>query len=281
MRMLLAGAMALLLLRSGTAMAAVSDSCRLFVTAVLPGMLPYMVLSLMLVSRCRGTLSPGLLILMGWCGGSPAGARLMTAAPGLTRREQVRVAVSAATMSPMFLVGTCGQWLGGGWTGPVLLLSVLLGGGIAGVLAGMCHGAGQGTPGGEAPPPEPLPFGRAVEQSARTLLMVCGTMAMWRMFAALAQEAWPSAALPLMTLLEVTAGVKGIAGLPLPLALRTALAAGATGFGGMAILMQNRAVLQQAGKPPLPLPAQLGWQAVHGALSFLLALGGMLLAGQS
>ena len=78
----------------------------------------------------------------------------------------------------------------------------------------------------------------------------------------------------LRTLLEVTSGVWEIAALPLPLAVRTALIAAATGFGGASLLLQNRAALGQAGPSPL---VQLAWQAVHGGLSGLLTLGLMLL----
>ena len=77
-------------------------------------------------------------------------------------------------------------------------------------------------------------------------------------------------------LLEVTTGVQEIASLPLPLAWRTALIAAATGFGGLSILLQNRAA---AGAQAPSVIRQTGWQAVHGALSGLLALGMMLLWG--
>ena len=53
-----------------------------------------------------------------------------------------------------------------------------------------------------------------------------------------------------------------------------AMLAGASGFGGLAIILQNRAFY---GKDLLSLPAQIAWQAVHGGISFLLALGMMLL----
>lgn len=280
MRVMLLAAMALLLLRPGTAMAAVSDSCRLFVTAVLPGLLPYMVLSSMLLSRCRSR-SPLLLTLLGWCGGSPAGARLLGMTGGLTRRQQAQISVSVATMSPMFLVGTCGGWLGSARAGMVMLVSVLAGGGVAGALAAVCTGrSGQMGGGAAAEAGAALPFGAAVEQAARTLLLVCGTMAMWRMFAALAAEALPAQALILTTLLEATAGIREISALPLPLPLRTAMAAGAAGLGGVSIGMQNRAVLQQgSARDVLSLPGQALWQAVHGGVSALLALGLMQLWG--
>lgn len=266
-----------LLLRADVTMTAASAACRLFVTAVLPGLFPYMVLSMMLVSRVR-RISPVLVMLLGWGGGSPTGARLLPMCAGLTRREQVRLAVSCATMSPMFLLGTIGGWLGSSAVGVVCLISVVAGGWLTGLLAGIrAHTSNSEFPIPNSEFPPPLPFGAAVEASARTMLLVCGTMVMLRVFAALAAEALPSGlVLPVTTLLEVTTGTAEIARLPLPLMWRTALIAGATGFGGMAIILQNRAVYPQGF---LPLGAQVGWQALHGGMSFLLALGLMWMVG--
>lgn len=258
-----------LLLRAPAAMEAASAACHLFITAVCPGLFPYMTLSLMLVSRLGRRMNPLLLMLLGWGGGSPTGGRLLSLCPGLSHRRQVGLAVSCATMSPMFLLGTLGLWLGTSLAGAVCLVSVLLGGGLAGLAAARFTPEGKIQPAAARPGP-PLHFGAAVEQSARTMLLVCGTMVMLRVFAALAADLLPAISLPLTTLLEVTTGTQAIAALPLPLPLRTALIAGATGFGGMAILMQNRAVY-----PPglLPLNRQILWQALHGLLSFLIALG--------
>ena len=275
MRLLLTALMLCLLLRAQTVMAAASDACRLFVAAVLPGLLPYMTLALMLAGRFAGGMPAWGVLLLGWGGGSPAGARLLRSSRGLTRRQQVRLAVSTATMSPMFLLGTCGGWLGSARAGAVLLGSVLAGGWLAGQMAGAFVN-GEGTTAAPQEPASPLSLGEAVEQAARTMLLVCGTMVMLRVFAALAAELLPAWSLPLMTALEVTSGAVQLAALPWPLPLRTAAIAGATGFGGMAIVMQNRAAF---GRGSLPLPVQLLWQAVHGALSFLIALGAMLLSG--
>ena len=267
-----------LLLRAETTMTAAAAACRLFVTAVLPGLFPYMVISLMLASRVK-RLRPGLVQVLGWGGGSPAGARLIPLCQGVTRRDQVRLAVSCATMSPMFLLGTVGGWLQSSWAGAVCLISVIAGGWLAGEIARLCSrrepaGPLQAGAGGSL---EALSFGSAVEQSARTMLLVCGTMVMLRVFAALAAEILPNGLiLPVTTLLEVTTGTSAIATLPLPLALRAALIAGACGFGGMAILLQNRAVL---GADFMPLGLQVAFQALHGLFSFLVALGLMLLIG--
>lgn len=283
MFVLLAALMLALLLRADLTMAAASAACRLFVTAVLPGLFPYMVLSLMVLSRVKRT-SPVLVMGLGWGGGSPTGARLLPMCTGLTHREQVRLAVSCATMSPMFLLGTIGGWLDSPLAGTVVLGSVIAGGWVAGWAAGRAAerrpsarradrrasaGRGDDHPAARAP----LAFGAAVEQSARTMLLVCGTMVMLRVFAALAGEVLPAVLhLPITTLLEVTTGAAEIASLPLPLMWRTALLSGATGFGGMAIIMQNR-TLYPAGF--LPLWHQVLWQSVHGAASFVMALGMM------
>ena len=264
-----------MLLNPALTMDAASAACRLFVTSVLPGLFPYMVLALMLVSRLSASLPPVGLAALGWCGGSPTGARLLRLYPGGSRKQQISLAVSTATMSPMFLLGTVGGWLGSRWAGAVVLGSVLLGGGLAGAIAGRLTKEIETDD--EAPtkePPAPLAFGEAVEQAAKTMLLVCGTMVMLRVLAALATARFPGYALPLTTLLEVTTGAVEIAALPLPLPLRTAIIAGATGFGGAAVLLQNRALY-----PPglISLPEQLLWQAVHAGCSFLLALGAMLL----
>ena len=263
--------MLVLLVKSAVVMDAASAACRLFVTAVMPGLLPYLVLVQMAVSRARG-LSPFAAMLLGWGGGSPTGARLVSMLP-LSRREEVRLAVSCATMSPMFLLGTVGAWLGSPRAGAVVLASVLLSGWLTGNVAVAFVADGEATGGANPSPTGALSFGAAVEASARTMLLVCGTMVMLRVFAALAAEVLPLVlVLPVTALLEVTTGASGIAELPLPLPWRTALIAGATGFGGLAIIMQNRAVYREGF---LPLGIQLLWQALHGGVAFLLALGGM------
>ena len=267
MKTFLALAAAWLLLRSEIAMNAASDSCRLFVTSVLPGLLPYMVVTLMLLSRLTRPLWPWQLVIMGWCGGSPCGARLLKEAGEAPNRQ--RIAAACATMSPMFLLGTLGGWLGSARAGASILLANLAGAGLASLLLPKETGEAAYLQ------PAPLSLGEAVESAARTLLTVCGIMAVMRVAAALLCEALagcPWAALTVTTLLEVTAGAKAIAALPLPLAWRTALLAGATGVGGASLLMQNRAVLRV-----MPLFRQMAVQAAHGGLAFLLALGLMLL----
>ena len=275
MRLTLIALLMLMLLRPRTVMTAAGDACALFVHSVLPGLMPYMALSLMLVSRVA-RMNPLLLTLLGWGGGSPTGGRLLSLCPGLTERERAVLAVRCATMSPMFLLGTIGGWLGSGVAGVCVLAGVLAGAAVAGALAGLVPRRAVERP--PAPPPEPLSLGQAVEQTARTMLMVCGTMALMRALAALAGEMTdrllPWLTLPLTTMMEVTTGTYRLAALPLPLPLRAGLIAGSAGFGGLAVILQNRAVWP---KGLLSLPEQLVWQAVHGGASFLITLGLMVM----
>lgn len=260
---LLLGLMGWILLRSSTAMGAALAACRLFVSSVMPGLLPYMALSLMLASRVDGRMPDWALMLLGWCGGSPTGARLLAQQD----RRDKRLALRCATMSPMFLLGTLSNWLNSTPAGVCILASVLAGGWLTGLLV-------QGSHEGHRSPALLLGFGQAVAAAAQTLLTVCGIMAVLRVLAALLEELLPGLALPIYTLLEVTTGVHMLAQIPFPLPLRTALAAGATGMGGAAVLLQNRACY-----PPglFSLWEQILYQALHGLLSFVLALGLMLL----
>ena len=71
-------------------------------------------------------------------------------------------------------------------------------------------------------------------------------------------------------LLEVTTASRALVALPLPLPLRVALLSGETGFGALAILMQNRA-LGPTGL--MSFPCQLGCQLLHGLISALVGYG--------
>lgn len=262
--------MVVLLIRAPRAMAAGAEAARLFVEAVLPGLFPYLVAAQMLVSRMGPRPRPWQLMLLGWAGGSPTGARLAALRPGMPLGQRRQLAVRCATLSPMFLSGTLGQWLGSPRAGACVLAAVLL----SGWLAGLALRGEEGAAGAETPPVRPMSLTECIAGGASAMLTACGAMILMRVLAALLTE-WtdavcPALSLPLTTLLEVTTGAKAIAALPLPLMWRTALMAGAAGFGGASLLVQVRAAL---GGEVLPLRTQVLRQGLHGTLAFLLALG--------
>ena len=260
-----------MLARTELAMQAASEACRLFVTSVMPGLLPYMALMQWLISRTGGRLPALAVTAMGWGGGSPTGALLLQSARDADGRTARRIAVSCQTMSPMFLAGTLGGWLRSPVAGWCILAGVIAGGCVTGCLAV------RGSMTMLTVSHDPIRLGDAIERTMRTMLLICGTMAVMRMAAAMAYDvlhSYPLLALAVTTLLEVTTGANVIAALPCPLALRTALLAAATAFGGASVVLQNHALLPEG---LLSLPAQVMWQAVHAALSFLIALGLALL----
>lgn len=267
---------ALLLLRPGIALDAAGEACRLFALSVLPGLYPYMILLLLALAHLPAQAPFGALVALGWGAGSPCGAKICRARQDLwPPRRLRRLAVCCGTMSPMFLYGTLGRWLHNEAAGLCVLLAVWGGG----WLAAQTIRPDPAPPRLAAPPPAPpLTLGMAVEQASIALLTVCGCMVLGNVYSALIPALLPglpqSVRLGISCLLEVTCASQRLVQLPLPLPLRVGLLSGETGFGALALLLQNRAL----GPHGLwPLRQQLGFQLLHGLLSALTGYGLALL----
>ena len=267
---------ALLLLRPGIALDAAGEACRLFALSVLPGLYPYMILLLLALAQLPPQAPFGALVALGWGAGSPCGAKICRARQDLwPPRRLRRLAVCCGTMSPMFLYGTLGRWLHNETAGLCVLLAVWGGG----WLAAQTIRPDPAPPRLAAPPPAPpLTLGMAVEQASIALLTVCGCMVLGNVYSALIPALLPglpqSVRLGISCLLEVTCASQRLVQLPLPLPLRVGLLSGETGFGALALLLQNRAL----GPHGLwPLRQQLGFQLLHGLLSALTGYGLALL----
>ena len=272
--MLCAGAM---LLRPEVSLQAAADACALFARSVLPGLYPYMILLLVALDRLPAQAPYPLLVALGWGAGSPCGAKICAARQGrMDPRALRRLTVCCGTMSPMFLYGTLGQWLQSPRAGLCILLAVLAGGLAASVA--LPGGGESRQPSSAFSQAAPMSLGAAVEKASITLLTVCGCMVLGNVLSALLPALLPGlpqgARLGIACLAEVTTGSCALALLPLPLELRVALLSGETGFGALAILLQNRAL---GPRGLMPLWAQLGFQLLHGLLSALVGYGLALL----
>lgn len=272
--MLCAGAM---LLRPEVSLQAAADACALFARSVLPGLYPYMILLLVALDRLPAQAPYPLLVALGWGAGSPCGAKICAARQGrMDPRALRRLTVCCGTMSPMFLYGTLGQWLQSPRAGLCILLAVLTGGLAAS--AALPGGGESRKPSSAFSQAAPMSLGAAVEKASITLLTVCGCMVLGNVLSALLPALLPGlpqgARLGIACLAEVTTGSRALALLPLPLELRVALLSGETGFGALAILLQNRAL---GPRGLMPLWAQLGFQLLHGLLSALVGYGLALL----
>lgn len=272
--MLCAGAM---LLRPEVSLQAAADACALFARSVLPGLYPYMILLLVALDRLPAQAPYPLLVALGWGAGSPCGAKICAARQGrMDPRTLRRLTVCCGTMSPMFLYGTLGQWLQSPRAGLCILLAVLAGGLAAS--AALPGGGESRQPSSAFSQAAPMSLGAAVEKASITLLTVCGCMVLGNVLSALLPALLPGlppgARLGIACLAEVTTGSRALVLLPLPLELRVALLSGETGFGALAILLQNRAL---GPRGLMPLWAQLGFQLLHGLLSALVGYGLALL----
>ena len=272
--MLCAGAM---LLRPEVSLQAAADACALFARSVLPGLYPYMILLLVALDRLPAQAPYPLLVALGWGAGSPCGAKICAARQGrMDPRALRRLPVCCGTMSPMVLYGTLGQWLQSPRAGLCILLAVLAGGLAAS--AALPGGGESRQPSSAFSQAAPMSLGAAVEKASITLLTVCGCMVLGNVLSALLPALLPGlpqgARLGIACLAEVTTGSRALALLPLPLELRVALLSGETGFGALAILLQNRAL---GPRGLMPLWAQLGFQLLHGLLSALVGYGLALL----
>ena len=272
--MLCAGAM---LLRPEVSLQAAADACALFARSVLPGLYPYMILLLVALDRLPAQAPYPLLVALGWGAGSPCGAKICAARQGrMDPRTLRRLTVCCGTMSPMFLYGTLGQWLQSPRAGLCILLAVLAGGLAAS--AALPGGGESRQPSSAFSQAAPMSLGAAVEKASITLLTVCGCMVLGTVLSAPLPALLPGlpqgARLGIACLAEVTTGSRALALLPLPLELRVALLSGETGFGALAILLQNRAL---GPRGLMPLWAQLGFQLLHGLLSALVGYGLALL----
>lgn len=272
--MLCAGAM---LLRPEVSLQAAADACALFARSVLPGLYPYMILLLVALDRLPAQAPYPLLVALGWGAGSPCGAKVCAARQGrMDPRALRRLTVCCGTMSPMFLYGTLGQWLQSPRAGLCILLAVLAGGLAAS--AALPGGGESRQPSSAFSQAAPMSLGAAVEKASITLLTVCGCMVLGNVLSTLLPALLPGlpqgARLGIACLAEVTTGSRALALLPLPLELRVALLSGETGFGALAILLQNRAL---GPRGLMPLWAQLGFQLLHGLLSALVGYGLALL----
>ena len=174
--LVLGALLALLFLYPQAAMQGVREGLSLWANAVLPALLPFFVLtSLLLESGMLRLLAPlaaplcrlfripreaGGVLLSGWLSGAPNGARLAASLAKrgeLTGPEASRLLSAATVTSPLFLVGTVGQALG----------SPALGGLIYGIhlLAAICNGVlwrGHGAHAARAPHAAPPPASAAL-----------------------------------------------------------------------------------------------------------------------
>ena len=227
---------------------------------------------------------------MGLCGGYPAGAAYIAeleTSGAVTPREAERLLAFCNNSGPAFLVGAIGCGVFHSVKAGMLLYACHI---LSALLTGLIFRDSQSTPEiqpvflDETDPAAAL--SDAIQKSVRAILNVCGFVVFFTVLLSVAENlgvlpwaigvlgrvfgAAPELTRPMLVgLLELGSGVAAMEGLPLsPAAL--SLAAFLTGWGGLAVYFQTRALLKDCkAKGALHLAGHLFSAAIGAALTYL------------
>lgn len=263
---------------SDRAMEAALASARCFAHSVMPALFPMMVLGKMMPDRTKAEHSiAGCWVrtgLFAWAAGSPAAARRAAdARGGMTQAGWESLLCLTGVMSPLFFTGTLAGLLGSAQAGRRLLVSHWLGAaGAAAVWRLLARKKTQRLVHEETEKAEQMRLTDAIDQSARSMLCVCGAMMAFSVAAGLVRSVL-AALFPVWTerhaevlaagwaLMEIGSGSAAvIACMAQPHALLGALC----GFGGLSLWLQNLLFLPKSIRPA----RLLCMRAVHGAVSY-------------
>lgn len=273
---------------------AACGACELWAKSVMPGLFPFLLIMLFLTrylpsavgrkgaeGKAAG-LPPGggRLVLMGLLSGSPGGARLAQERLCLfTKHSLMCFAAYTGTMSPMFLIGTLGGWIGSHRWGAVMLCAHWLGAMAAGQLVHRLAKGRSGILSSQEPAArKAMGFSELINSAAQAMLTVCGCMILGNVLSALLQRLLPLSsawAAGMQAAMEVTAGCHRILALGLDPRVAASLMCAAVSFGGISILMQNLAFYRGYVRP-LHL---MGIRLVHALLSGFICFGLLRLIG--
>ena len=268
--------------------AAAAEALALCAGSVIPALFPFLAVSGLLIAlgfgewispRLSGLMSlyrlpgyAGSALLLGLVGGYPIGVR--TAADLfrsrlLTEDEAERLLAFCNNSNPVFLISVLGAGVFGSLRAGVWLWLIHI---LSALLTGLCF-RGRSAPSRRRPPSvrSGLPetsfagaFVRAVRNAAEGMLSVCAFVTLFYVLAKplTALEApWSAALTGFLELFSLTTLLPADR-------LGFLLAAGLSGWGGLSVLCQTAAVLEDTG---LPLRTCALGKALQGVLSALLA----------
>lgn len=221
---------------------------------VAPSLFPYMVFCRLLASQLQGTRLPAMAAacLLGLSGGSPSGASVLCAyaeQDEKTRRNLSALCALTGTISPMFLCGTVGCWLGSPKQGYMLLAAHLFGALTAFSLVHRLTRQRKRTL--RVPSVQPPQASDPITQSVSAILGVGGCIVFFSVLAEGIACLFPQ--MPdilqavLHAILEIAGGMKSITGLQLSETAKLILSSSLCGFTGLSILSQNLLILRPFG----------------------------------
>lgn len=224
----------------------------LFVWArdIVPSLFPYMVLCKMTAQRLSSTRFPAapLVALLGWMGGSPSGAAMLSvSSDGLTQKQFYAFCTLTGTISPMFFIGTLQTWGLERKTCFCLLAAHWVGALLASVCVWQFSSEQKRIVVQEA---SSKSAGNPITDSVFSVLGVGGCIVFFSVTASCIHLLLPflseSSCAYLQAFLEIAGGMS-LLSQTFASFVRDVSMAVLTGFGGLSILTQNHLFLQTCG----------------------------------
>ncbi|GHV27404.1 sporulation integral membrane protein YlbJ [Clostridia bacterium] len=300
MIILIAVWLAIIIISPETAILAARESAGVWAASVMPSLFPYLALSLLLVSYISGR--PGRankggiasVMVLGMLGGSPAGAKLLLtnhANQPLAPRAAQAVSAAITTASPMFILGTATDWLGGTvladgtrMLAAHIVAALFVGGamyalnisadkstGLSDANVSVKERAQRHSSDRSADPPQRLAFGEAISQAAITMLTVCGCMIIFNVTLACLARLFPPVSDGVLAVFagffEMAGGCAKLSQLNLGTSRTAAALSACVSFGGLSVFLQNAAYLT---KLPVKLLPQLAAKLVSAVISYII-----------
>lgn len=256
-----------LLIKTETITKAVGEGLGLCVSAVIPALFPFFVVSgLMIntgmVSLFGKFLSPissklfktsgkgAVVFVIGLLCGYPTGAKVVAELyreGSIQKEEATRLLAFCNNSGPLFVIGTVGAvMLGNTLVGVTLYVIHAISAVICGLILGL-FSKKENTFQKEEIIAETLgeAIAKSVERAVVSILNVCGYVVFFACVTSLIKPYISDCFL--LSLIEVTAGAKGIVASGLPSQSILVLLSGAIGFGGLCVLFQVQGAVASAG----------------------------------
>ena len=256
-----------LIIRTETVTQGVNDALLLCVRAAIPTLLPFFVLSGIMVNT--GTVSligkiispvAGLIFgisgkgavafLIGLLCGYPTGAKViadMYKNNGISKREAESLLAFCNNSGPLFVIGALGTKMLGNHTSGIILYAIhALSAVVCAVVFGL-FSRRKNEKGKEEIVTIKLgeAVSKSVEQAVLSILNVCGYVVFFACITTLIKQYITEPFI--LSLIEVTAGAKELSECNVPMEMKMVLISGAVGFGGVCVLFQVMSAVSGVG----------------------------------
>lgn len=274
-----------LILDGKTAISGAADGIHACIRAVIPALFPFLIISRLLTSSASGASLPFLqplgrllhvpsgmesIVLVGFLGGYPVGAKAVAQAYQdrlISKENAMRMLPFCSNAGPAFLFGLGASLFPKVWLCWLVWLIHIL----AAIFTAFCIPPAVASV-QQRSKPTSISLSQAVEDSIRTMALICGWVVLFRVLISFADR-WFLWMLPqeaqvlLIGLLELTNGCLQLPTLTSP-GLALMIFSVLLAFGGLCVMMQTQSVLSNCG---LSLQTYFPGKVLQALFSLLLS----------